>query len=150
VSLVYNAEDIATDPQYRARDMIVEVEDPLFGTTLQPAPVPKLSRTPGRVYSPAPTIGGNNREIFFGLLNLTENNTESCQTEHIGYAISGGLVVTYSDGTETKIAAGSVYHIPPGHDAVNSGSEPAVFVEFQGARSRDRRQARGGVGWSRG
>ena len=60
-------------------------------------------------------------------------NTESCQTEHIGYAISGGLRIKHADGTETDVTAGSVYHIAPGHDAWNSGNEPAVFVEFQGA-----------------
>ncbi len=60
-------------------------------------------------------------------------NTESCQTEHVGYAISGALHVVHSDGTETDITAGSVYRIAPGHDAWNGGNEPAVFVEFQGA-----------------
>jgi hypothetical protein len=60
-------------------------------------------------------------------------NTESCQVEHIGYAISGGLHVKHSDGTETDVTAGNVYHIAPGHDAWNAGNEPAVFVEFQGA-----------------
>ena len=60
-------------------------------------------------------------------------NTESCQTEHIGYAISGGLHIVHNDGTEVDVKAGDVYHLAPGHDAWNSGSEPAVFVEFQGA-----------------
>jgi hypothetical protein len=60
-------------------------------------------------------------------------NTESCQVEHIGYAISGGLHVKNSDGTELDIKPGDVYRIAPGHDAWNSGSEPAVLVEFQGA-----------------
>ena len=60
-------------------------------------------------------------------------NTERCQTEHIGYAVSGSLHIKDSDGTETDITAGDVYRIAPGHDAWNAGSEPAVFVEFQGA-----------------
>ena len=60
-------------------------------------------------------------------------NTESCQTEHIGYAISGALQIQAGDGSVTEVKAGSVYHIAPGHDAWNAGSEPAVFVEFQGA-----------------
>ena len=60
-------------------------------------------------------------------------NTDSCQTEHIGYAISGGLRIKAADGSEQDVKAGSVYHIAPGHDAWNAGSEPAVFVEFQGA-----------------
>jgi quercetin dioxygenase-like cupin family protein len=60
-------------------------------------------------------------------------NTDSCQTEHIGYVLSGALQIKHSDGTEKEIAAGSVYHIAPDHDAWNAGNEPAVIVEFQGA-----------------
>ena len=59
--------------------------------------------------------------------------TESCQTLHIGYAVSGTLHVVHNDGTATDITAGNVYRIEPGHDAWNAGGEPAVFVEFQGA-----------------
>jgi hypothetical protein len=60
-------------------------------------------------------------------------NTESCQTEHIGYAVSGTLHIKHSDGSEMDITAGDVYRIAPGHDAWNAGVEPAIFVEFQGA-----------------
>ena len=60
-------------------------------------------------------------------------NTESCQVEHIGYAVSGTLHVKHDDGTETDIVPGMVYRIAPGHDGWNAGSEPAVLVEFQGA-----------------
>lgn len=59
--------------------------------------------------------------------------TDTCQVEHIGYAISGRLHVTHEDGTETDVTAGEVYRIAPGHDARVVGEEPAVFVEFQGA-----------------
>ena len=59
--------------------------------------------------------------------------TDSCQTHHVGYAISGHLHVKNDDGTEVTVGAGEVYDIAPGHDAWNDGKEPAVFVEFQGA-----------------
>lgn len=59
--------------------------------------------------------------------------TESCQVEHIGYVISGSLRVTHDDGTEADLAAGDVYRIAPGHDAVVVGDEAFVSVEFQGA-----------------
>ena len=59
--------------------------------------------------------------------------TDSCQVEHIGYAVSGTLHVKHDDGTEGEVVAGQVYRIAPGHDAWNAGSEAAVFVEFQGA-----------------
>ena len=59
--------------------------------------------------------------------------TDSCQVEHIGYAVSGTLHVKHDDGNEGDVVAGQVYRIAPGHDAWNNGNEPAVFVEFQGA-----------------
>lgn len=60
-------------------------------------------------------------------------HTDSCQVEHIGYAISGTLHVRHDDGTEMDIVAGTAYRIAPGHDGWNAGNEPAVLVEFQGA-----------------
>jgi len=60
-------------------------------------------------------------------------HTDSCQVEHIGYCISGSLHIKHDDGSEEDITPGKVYRIASGHDAWNSGSEPAVFVEFQGA-----------------
>ena len=59
--------------------------------------------------------------------------TQSCQVEHVGYMVSGGLHLKHEDGTETDVKAGEVYRIAPGHDAWNAGQEPAVAVEFQGA-----------------
>jgi hypothetical protein len=61
--------------------------------------------------------------------------TDSCQVEHIGYVVSGGLRITHDDGTVQDIVPGMVYRIAPGHDGWNSGQEPAVLIEFQGATS---------------
>jgi hypothetical protein len=60
-------------------------------------------------------------------------HTDSCQVEHIGYCVSGSLHVKHDDGSEEEVTPGKVYRIAPGHDAWNSGREPAVFIEFQGA-----------------
>ena len=59
--------------------------------------------------------------------------TDSCQVEHVGYMVSGGLHVTHEDGSESDVNAGDVYRISPGHDATVLGNQPAVAVEFQGA-----------------
>jgi hypothetical protein len=59
--------------------------------------------------------------------------TESCQTEHVGYVVSGTLHVESSDGTSGDVTSGSVYRIAPGHDAWVIGDQPVVVVEFQGA-----------------
>jgi hypothetical protein len=59
--------------------------------------------------------------------------TESCQTEHIGYLVSGSLLVKSDDGTSATITPGNVYRIAPGHDAWVMGEDAVVVVEFQGA-----------------
>jgi quercetin dioxygenase-like cupin family protein len=59
--------------------------------------------------------------------------TESCQTHHRGYIISGRLGVRMNDGTEMEFGPGDVYEIPPGHDGWVIGDEPAVGLEVSGA-----------------
>jgi hypothetical protein len=61
--------------------------------------------------------------------------TESCQTNHIGYIVSGTLEVHSDDGTSGRLTSGTVYRIAPGHDAWVVGDEPVIVVEFQGAAS---------------
>ena len=58
--------------------------------------------------------------------------TESCQSLHMGYCISGRMVVRMEDGTEKEIGPGDVLVIPPGHDAWVVGDEPCVQVDFTG------------------
>jgi formyl-CoA transferase len=54
---VYTAKDIAEDPHYRARDMIL-TQTTRDGETIEvPGVVPKLTGTPGRLRSPAPRLG---------------------------------------------------------------------------------------------
>ena len=57
--------------------------------------------------------------------------TESCQVEHIGYAISGRLHVTHEDGGDMEVKPGDVYRIGPGHDAWVVGEEGFVGFEFE-------------------
>lgn len=63
--------------------------------------------------------------------------TSSCQLHHIGYIISGTLVVRMEDGTEMTLGARKVYEIPPGHDAWVVSDEPFEAVEFASASAHD-------------
>ena len=67
---IYTARDIAGDPHFRARDMILEIpEDSLQGETVpMPGVVPKLSGTPGAVRRGAPLLGQHTREILDALV----------------------------------------------------------------------------------
>ena len=54
---IYTVKDIAEDPHYRAREMIVSVTSADGLTVETPGVVPKLSVTPGAVVKRAPTLG---------------------------------------------------------------------------------------------
>lgn len=60
---------------------------------------------------------------------------DSCQTDHVGFVVSGRMGVSTDDGDTGEVGAGDVYRIPPGHDGWVVGDEPVVVVEFQGAAS---------------
>jgi crotonobetainyl-CoA:carnitine CoA-transferase CaiB-like acyl-CoA transferase len=70
---IYDARDIAADPHYAARQMIVSVPEPGLGGEPVPMPgvVPKLSRTPGSVTRGAPLLGEHNDEVLGPVLGET-------------------------------------------------------------------------------
>lgn len=59
--------------------------------------------------------------------------TESCEVAHMGYLLSGTMMVKMDDGSECELNAGDVCVIPPGHDAWIVGDETCVMIDFQGA-----------------
>ena len=66
VGRIYTVADIASDPQYLARGMIVESPTSNGGTLKVPGVVPKLSATPGRIAHPAPRLGQHNGDLREG------------------------------------------------------------------------------------
>jgi len=56
--------------------------------------------------------------------------TNSCQTSHLGYIISGKMRVTMDDGSQETYGPGDVMAVPPGHDAEVVGNEDCVAVDF--------------------
>src|SRR4051795_1470960 len=56
--------------------------------------------------------------------------TDSCQTYHLGYVLSGRMKVAMSEGNEKEVGGGDVIVIPPGHDAEVIGDEPCQTLEF--------------------
>jgi formyl-CoA transferase/succinyl-CoA--D-citramalate CoA-transferase len=61
---VSDAAEVATDPHFRARDMVVEVATKTFGTMLMQGVVPKLTRTPGAIRWPGAELGEHNAEVL--------------------------------------------------------------------------------------
>lgn len=60
---VYSVEDIARDPQYLAREMIVDQVTIAGDTVKVPGIVPKLSATPGQFRHAAPALGQHTAEV---------------------------------------------------------------------------------------
>lgn len=64
VGRIYTVADIAADPQYLSRDMIVQTQDADGRPLKVPGVVPKLAATPGRLRSPAPRLGQHNASVL--------------------------------------------------------------------------------------
>jgi Cupin domain len=56
--------------------------------------------------------------------------TDSCQTSHLGYVMSGRMRVKMDDGAEQEVGPGDVVAIPPGHDAETVGDEACIVLDF--------------------
>lgn len=68
--------DIFADEHVWARRNIVAVPDPVHQSIYMPGIVPQLSMTPGQVYAAAPEVGQHNREVYGGLLHLSDGDLE--------------------------------------------------------------------------
>jgi formyl-CoA transferase len=73
---IYRAADMLADPHYQARQAIVRLADPELGEIAMQNVAPRLSATPGRVAWPGPALGQHNREVYQGLLGLSDEEVE--------------------------------------------------------------------------
>jgi formyl-CoA transferase len=81
---VYTIADIFRDPQYRARGMLVEMEDAELGTIVAPGVVPRLSETPGEARWPGSwQLGCHNAEVYGGLLGLAAGELRGLAEEGV-------------------------------------------------------------------
>ena len=83
VSLVYGMEDIFADPHYAAREDIIQVEHPDFGTLKMPGIVPKLSVTPGEIKWIGPKMGEHNQEIYQEMLGIDSAELDALKEKGI-------------------------------------------------------------------
>jgi len=77
VCRAFSIRDIFADPHYAARGDIALVDDPTIGPVKMQGVYPRLSRTPGAIRRGAPRLGEHNREIYQGVLGLTDEEIES-------------------------------------------------------------------------
>ena len=79
---IYDIADIAADPHYRARDMILKQRTRQGFDVEVPGIVPKLLSTPGAIHSPAPVLGEHTRGILDGL-GFTEEQQAQLKAEGV-------------------------------------------------------------------
>lgn len=82
VAPIYQIDDVAEDPQIKAREMIIELEHPRAGKIRQPNFPVKFSKTPV-VTRPAPMLGQHNNEILRTLLGYSEDEIAEMRQEGV-------------------------------------------------------------------
>ncbi len=82
-SPIMSMADIFADPHYRERETIIDVPAEGVGTLPQPAVIPRLSLTPGRVTHAGASLGRHTDEILSGMLGLTADEIAALRTEGV-------------------------------------------------------------------
>ena len=80
---VYSVKDVAEDPQYQSRGMLVDLPDDRLGHLLMPGVVPKLSETPGEVRTAGPDLGEHTLEALGRLLGLDADALASLRSRRV-------------------------------------------------------------------
>jgi crotonobetainyl-CoA:carnitine CoA-transferase CaiB-like acyl-CoA transferase len=75
--------EMVADPQVRAREMFVEVNDPTYGPLTTTGTPLKLSATPGRIRWLAPLPGAHNEAVFVDLLGYSRDDLARWQAEGV-------------------------------------------------------------------
>ncbi|HBQ36365.1 MAG TPA: carnitine dehydratase, partial [Rhodobacteraceae bacterium] len=80
---IMSIEDIMQDPQYAARKTLLDMMVEGVGELPFPAPLPRLSETPGQLNSLGPKLGNANASIYKVLLGLSETELHQLQKDGV-------------------------------------------------------------------
>jgi formyl-CoA transferase len=81
--LVYRAPDMLEDPQFVARESIVETPHPVFGSVKMQNAFPKLSDTPGAVRWPGPALGEHTEAVLREVAGYSEAEVADFRSRNI-------------------------------------------------------------------
>jgi benzylsuccinate CoA-transferase BbsF subunit len=81
--VLLDAKELVEDPHLAARGFFVSITHPDAGTYLFPGQPIHLSETPATFRLPAPGLGEHNREVFTGLLGMTDADLEEMRAEGV-------------------------------------------------------------------
>ena len=80
---VMNIEDQYIDPHYRERKTYLEIEHPLIGMELLTNLPFRLSKTPGDIRRPAPSLGEHNHYVLKELLHLSPDRIQELEESEV-------------------------------------------------------------------
>lgn len=59
---------------------------------------------------------------------------------HVGYIISGEMMIRDREGVETKLGPGDGFEVTPGHDAWVVGNTPCIAMDFSHINGNNNKQ----------
>jgi succinyl-CoA---D-citramalate CoA-transferase len=80
---IFSAPDMLADPQYRAREAIVETDHAVFGKVKMQNVFPKLSETPGAVRWPGPALGEHTDAVLGETLGFSPEKIAALRAEGV-------------------------------------------------------------------
>jgi formyl-CoA transferase len=80
---IYRAPEMLADPQFAAREAIVEVPHPRFGSIRMQNVFPRLSATPGAVRRRAPETPGQDNAEVYGALGLSRAALDALRADGV-------------------------------------------------------------------
>ncbi len=83
--VVQNARDVHEDEHIKARDYLEYLDHPETGVMAYDGSPFKMSKTPGKLTTPAPTIGQHNEYVCKDLLNMTDDEIAEALIEQALY-----------------------------------------------------------------
>ena len=83
IAPIYNIEQIFDDPQYRALESIVSVDDPELGSVRMQNVMFRMSETPGRIQWAGRGLGQDNQAVYGGALGLSDDEIIALQEKGV-------------------------------------------------------------------
>jgi formyl-CoA transferase len=80
---IHTAPDLAADPQFAAREMILRLAAGYSRDVPMAGVVPKLSRTPGAVRTVGPALGAHTEEVLRELTDLSEPEIDALRANGV-------------------------------------------------------------------
>jgi formyl-CoA transferase len=81
--LIYTAPDMLADPHFKARNAIVDVPHPVFGSLKMQNVAPRLSDTPGAVRHVGPELGEHTEDVLKGILGIAAEKLDDWRARGI-------------------------------------------------------------------